>query len=70
LWARKWLQRREEGRGILHMVNNELSTEDAAAYRIFFRMSTALFQNLLDAIKADISLTDTIIFRFPYSSVQ
>jgi hypothetical protein len=52
------------------MVNNELSTEDAAAYRIFFRMSTALFQNLLDAIKADISLTDTIIFRFPYSSVQ
>jgi hypothetical protein len=48
IWARKWLQRRNENRGISHLVFNEL--EDPASFKNFTRMSVATFHEF--AIKS------------------
>ncbi|KAK4884611.1 hypothetical protein RN001_000882 [Aquatica leii] len=61
LWTRKWLKRRETGKGILNMLNTELKVKDPDAYRNYLRMSNNLFEKLLKIVGDDISCKDTLI---------
>ncbi|KAK9873634.1 hypothetical protein WA026_019962 [Henosepilachna vigintioctopunctata] len=58
-WARKWLQKRDEGRGLSSMLNNELLNDDPQAYRNFLRMSNTQFEYILQQIEKSISKQDT-----------
>jgi hypothetical protein len=53
--ARKWLQRRNENRGI--SVFNELEYEDPVSFRNFTRMSVATFHELLSNQKTRYGVT-------------
>ncbi|KAK9738518.1 hypothetical protein QE152_g9795 [Popillia japonica] len=59
LWCRRWIQRREEGRGALYLLNNELLVEDPSSYTNFLRLNSDLFKTLLSLVEADISRQDT-----------
>jgi coproporphyrinogen III oxidase len=61
IWARKWLQRRNENRGISHLVFNELEYEDLASFRNFTRMSVATFHELLSKVAPIIKKQDTVL---------
>ncbi|XP_068907626.1 putative nuclease HARBI1 [Tenebrio molitor] len=67
LWARKWLQRRNEGKGVSNMVFKELRVEDPASFKNFSRMSAKTFDILLQKIEPFIKREDTI-FRESISS--
>lgn len=47
VWSRNWLQRRENGAGILNMLNQELLIEDPSPYQNFLRLDKQQFQILL-----------------------
>jgi hypothetical protein len=61
LWARKWLQRRNEGKGVSNMVFKELRVEDPASFKNFSRMSAKTFDILLQKIEPFIKREDTIL---------
>jgi hypothetical protein len=63
IWARKWLQRRNENRGISHLVFNELEYEDPASFKNFTRMSVATFHELLLKVAPIIKKQDTVLTR-------
>lgn len=47
IWVRNWIKKRNEGRGVLNMLNNELRIEDLTAYKNFLRMDNLQFEYLL-----------------------
>jgi hypothetical protein len=51
LWARRWLLRRDCGRGISNLLFKELKYEDPASFKNFWRMSSNTFDTLLHNIK-------------------
>jgi hypothetical protein len=59
LWAEKWLCRRNEGLGVLNMLENELRVEDPESYRTFIRMCEEYFDDLLKLIRKDITKQNT-----------
>lgn len=61
LWIKPWHERRQEGKSVLHMLNEELLIEDPAAYRNFLRMTGDQFNNLLQSVKPLIDKQDTIM---------
>lgn len=61
LWTRKWLQRRNEGRGIDNLVFKELKFEDTNSFKNFTRMSVNSFENLLQKVEPIISKQNTIL---------
>jgi coproporphyrinogen III oxidase len=61
IWVRKWLQRRNENRGMSHLVFNELEYEDLASFRNFTRMSVATFYELLSKVAPKIKKQDTVL---------
>ncbi|XP_031338792.1 uncharacterized protein LOC116172405 [Photinus pyralis] len=54
IWSEKWLLKRQDGRGVLHMLEQELRTEDPESYRQFIRMCGQHFDELLECIRSDI----------------
>lgn len=58
-WSRKWLLRRQQGKGVLTMLNKELLSEDPNAYRNFVRMNNDQFEYILNLINDDIKKQDT-----------
>jgi hypothetical protein len=56
--ARPWIRRREGGRGLLHMVHNELAVEDHDAFRNFMRMSENQLKEILGMVTDDIARQD------------
>ncbi|KAL1513727.1 hypothetical protein ABEB36_003099 [Hypothenemus hampei] len=61
LWTRKWLQRRTQGKRILQMLNAKLRIEDHPSYRNFLRLSSSLFEKVLQTIEKDITKIDTVM---------
>ncbi|XP_028132028.2 uncharacterized protein LOC114327552 [Diabrotica virgifera virgifera] len=61
MWSRAWLQKRQEGRGVLSMVETELKDSDSEKYRQFLRMCEPQFDELLELIREDITKQDTIL---------
>ncbi|KAB0790273.1 hypothetical protein PPYR_15387 [Photinus pyralis] len=61
MWCRNWLRRREEGKGILSLLNCELKSEDASAYNNFLRLCEKQTEYLLTLINDDIKTQDTIL---------
>ncbi|KAB0790274.1 hypothetical protein PPYR_15388 [Photinus pyralis] len=61
IWAKKWLQRHNQGRGMLNMLNEELLTEDPSCYCNFLRLNNKLFEKLLSEINQKISKQDTFM---------
>lgn len=59
LWARKWLQRRDCGRGISNLVFDELAVEDPNSFKNYTRMSVNTFQDLLEKVQPHIEREDT-----------
>jgi len=59
VWARSWLQRRYEGRGLLRMVHNELRFEDEPAFRNFTRLCGASFDEICGLISESVKRVDT-----------
>lgn len=59
--TRKWLQRREENKGLLSMLNNELLKEDSYSYHNFLRMDRQNFNKLLMSIENLIAKKDTLM---------
>jgi hypothetical protein len=59
VWSKEWLQRRNEGRGVLHMLNSELRIEDAASYKNFLRMTSNQFDHILGLISPLVEKQDT-----------
>lgn len=59
VWSEKWLLRRNLGRGLLNMVDNELKPEDPASYKNFLRMNEETFNELLELIVNKIAKQDT-----------
>ncbi|KAI4455657.1 hypothetical protein MML48_9g00000113 [Holotrichia oblita] len=59
MWSRNWLQRRDHGRDVLHMLNDELLTEDNLAYTNYLRMRNKEFEILLKGIETTIMKQDT-----------
>ncbi|KAJ8945781.1 hypothetical protein NQ314_009050 [Rhamnusium bicolor] len=60
-WSRSWLQRRQQGLGVLSMLDKELIVEDSLAYRNFLRMTNPQFEYLLAAVEIDIKKQDTFM---------
>lgn len=60
IWARKWLERRNCGRGLSNLVFKELAVEDTKSFKNFTRMSTTTFEILLCKIGPIINRQDTI----------
>lgn len=61
IWSRSWLQRRQEGKGLLHMLNEELKVEDINSYNNFLRMNSSQFEELLKIVSNNISKKDTFM---------
>lgn len=61
LWARKWLQRRNVGRGVASMVFKELEFEDPGSFKNFCRMSSKTFYFLLEKTEPFIKRQDTVL---------
>ncbi|KAB0805427.1 hypothetical protein PPYR_02397 [Photinus pyralis] len=59
LWSRTWLQRRNEGRGVLNMLNQELLQEDPVSYQNYLRLNNKQLGYLLALVKDDITKQDT-----------
>jgi hypothetical protein len=61
MWCRPWLLRRNQGKDVLNMLNDELRVEDIGAYRNFLRVTAQQFEYLLNEIENDISKEDTVM---------
>ncbi|XP_031329240.1 protein ALP1-like [Photinus pyralis] len=61
IWSRNWLQRRNEGRDVLNMLNTELLPEDPNAYTNFLRLTNDQFEYLLSLISNEICKQDTLM---------
>lgn len=61
LWARKWLQRRDEGRGIASMVCRELRFEDPTSFKNYTRMSVETFECLLQRVGPYLARQNTVL---------
>ncbi|KAI4458093.1 l1 transposable element-related [Holotrichia oblita] len=59
IWSEKWLLRRNQGKDLLTMVENELKIEDPNSYRNFLGMPDQVFDELLAKIYENISKQDT-----------
>lgn len=59
--TRKWIQRREENKGLLSMLDNELLKEDSYSYQNFLRMTRENFDKLLMTIENLIAKKDTFM---------
>ncbi|XP_049795912.1 uncharacterized protein LOC126210638 [Schistocerca nitens] len=59
LWTRQWIRQRDNGRGTIHMLHNELRLQDAVSFRNFARMDEDVFSKLLRVIGSDICRQDT-----------
>lgn len=59
MWTRKWLQRRDCGRGLSNLVFNELAVEDERSFKHFTRMSLNAFNDLLRKVEPIISRQNT-----------
>src|SRR5699024_9820868 len=59
LWSRKWLMRRDEGRGAANFVFNELMIEDYSGFKNYTRMTTSTFDILLNKVAPLIKKQDT-----------
>lgn len=59
VWTRPWLLRRNNGRGVLAMVSNELRLEYPLAYKNFLTMNHNTFLDLLKLVYKDIKKKDT-----------
>lgn len=55
LWVRKWISRRDEGKGVLSMLNHELLNEDPSSYRNFLRLSHDSFEKLLKLVEPQLT---------------
>jgi len=60
LWSRKWLLRRNEGRGAARLVFDELKLEDPSGFKNFTRMSSSTFEMLLSKVAGHIQRKDTV----------
>lgn len=58
-WCRSWLKRRNKGKGILNLLDDELRTEDSWAYTNFLRLTSVQFEYLHGLICNDIKKEDT-----------
>ncbi|XP_031334954.1 putative nuclease HARBI1 [Photinus pyralis] len=59
LWQEEWLKKRDVGKGVLSLLQNELLHEDPDAYRNFLRMDNDTFMELLTLIDDIIKKQDT-----------
>ncbi|KAB0804393.1 hypothetical protein PPYR_01363 [Photinus pyralis] len=59
LWQEEWLKKRDVGKGVLSLLQNELLHEDPEAYRNFLRMDNDTFMELLTLIDDIIKKQDT-----------
>ncbi|KAJ8927597.1 hypothetical protein NQ314_019917 [Rhamnusium bicolor] len=48
---RSWIGRRQQGRGLLNMLETELLSEDPTAYRNFLRLNNEQFEEILKKLK-------------------
>ncbi|KAK4885921.1 hypothetical protein RN001_002192 [Aquatica leii] len=60
-WARPWLQRRSQNRGVLDLLNLELRTENPRSYKNFLRLSEEQFKHLLEEVSPYITKQDTVM---------
>ncbi|KAK4887262.1 hypothetical protein RN001_003533 [Aquatica leii] len=60
-WARPWLQRSSQNRGVLDLLNLELRTEDPRSYKNFLRLSEEQFKHLLEEVSPYITKQDTVM---------
>ncbi|XP_068082633.1 uncharacterized protein [Anabrus simplex] len=58
-WTRPWIQRRDEGRELHSLLNNELRLEDSESYKNFLRMDEAQFTKLLNLVEPRIIKMNT-----------
>lgn len=61
IWSTKWLMRRNEGCGLLNLLNRELLIEDIESYRNFLRLDNQQFEKMLTLIVEDIQKQDTFM---------
>lgn len=61
IWRRGWLERRNEGRGVLAMLNEELLYEDPASYRNFLRLRNDQYEYLLSLVQEQTCKEDTVM---------
>uniref|UniRef100_A0A1Y1LAJ7 DDE Tnp4 domain-containing protein n=1 Tax=Photinus pyralis TaxID=7054 RepID=A0A1Y1LAJ7_PHOPY len=59
--TREWISRRQEGKGILTMLNSELLSEDHASYINYLRMTNMSFEKLLRSVESAIGKEDTVM---------
>ena len=60
MWVRPWIGRRDQ-KGAFKNLVQELRDEDKAAYKNYFRMDEASFQELLQKVNPLIEKKDTVM---------
>lgn len=61
LWMQSWLKRRYLGKGVLNMIEKELSLEDKSNYNNYLRMGKVAFNQLLNIVGPKIRKQNSIL---------